>query len=311
MPSSGGRKPVRTSGGRLVFGSIDWKVAVIRPVLVFERQLDQDVERQAVVGHRHRRLEMLAAGRDGDDVVAEADLGELQGAPVDVGIERVGHHHALGRGRGRGVVLEIDAVGQHGVTRDESLGPVAGRAGLGVRVVRMRGGWTRNIRCTRVMVALAEQGISDRVVVEKEAPGAYRNSEDLSMYSSYRLRSVMSFSLFANEFGSNNGSSSQARGTYEGPTEETTSSKQSIEFRDSCQIGNSILKRVDLVIDLGIELLLEFLRSTIRNPETGRINESKRILDGVGVQIALPTPQSKRVWAEETPLVSSSKTASS
>ena len=36
MPSSGGRKPIRTSaGGRSVVGSMDWKVAVTTPVLVF------------------------------------------------------------------------------------------------------------------------------------------------------------------------------------------------------------------------------------------------------------------------------------
>ena len=32
VPSSGGKKPSRPSGGRLVFGSIDWNVAVSSPV---------------------------------------------------------------------------------------------------------------------------------------------------------------------------------------------------------------------------------------------------------------------------------------
>ena len=58
-----------------------------------------------------------------------------QSAPVDVGIERVGHHHALGRCRGRRVVFEVDPVGQHAVSGDEALRTVAGRACLGVRVM--------------------------------------------------------------------------------------------------------------------------------------------------------------------------------
>ena len=39
---------------------------------------------------------MLQAGRDGDVRAAEADGGELKGAPVEVGVELVGDVDALG-----------------------------------------------------------------------------------------------------------------------------------------------------------------------------------------------------------------------
>src|SRR5262249_38986182 len=66
-------------------------------------QLDLHVEGLPVVGHGHGRLEVLAAGRDLQVVVAEADRGQPEGGPVQVRVEWVGDDHALGGGGGRGL----------------------------------------------------------------------------------------------------------------------------------------------------------------------------------------------------------------
>ena len=82
--------------------------------------LDVHVERLAVVGHRHGRFVVLAAGRDREDRVAEADAGELEGGPVQIGVELVGDGDVLGRGGGRGGVLEVDLVGEERCPRRRS-----------------------------------------------------------------------------------------------------------------------------------------------------------------------------------------------
>jgi hypothetical protein len=74
--------------------------------------LDLDLEVLAVVVHRDGGLEVLGVGGDGDQVVAEADLGQGEGGPVEIGVELVGDGDDLGGGGGGGVVLEVDAVGE-------------------------------------------------------------------------------------------------------------------------------------------------------------------------------------------------------
>jgi hypothetical protein len=61
VPSSGGRKPVSTSGGSAVSGSIDWKTRADLARDGTEAQLDLDVERLAVEGHRDRLSVVLPA----------------------------------------------------------------------------------------------------------------------------------------------------------------------------------------------------------------------------------------------------------
>ncbi len=51
------------------------------------------------------------AGRHDDLDVAEAEIAELEGAPVEVGIEGFGDLDDLGGGRGAGLVLKLDRVG--------------------------------------------------------------------------------------------------------------------------------------------------------------------------------------------------------
>ena len=60
-------------GGSDVAGSIDWNVTVNCPRGVVEGGGDEDVEGDAVVGHRHGGLIVLGAGRDRQHGVAEAD----------------------------------------------------------------------------------------------------------------------------------------------------------------------------------------------------------------------------------------------
>src|SRR5439155_23435330 len=72
--------------------------------------------------------------RNDDQRVTEADISELEGVPVEAGVERVGHVHALGRGGGDDVVLEIDAIGEQAVRADEVGGAEAAGCRLGVGV---------------------------------------------------------------------------------------------------------------------------------------------------------------------------------
>ena len=127
--------------------------------------LDVHVERLAVVGHRDGRLVVLAAGRDRQDRVAPADAGELEGAPVQVGVELVGDRDGLGRGGGRGGVLEVDLVGEDSSSvGNEVGGTVAGGADHGVRV----GGMRRVARAVvTVIAAWHDRAIPDQVKVKK------------------------------------------------------------------------------------------------------------------------------------------------
>src|SRR5262249_21233831 len=84
-----------------------------------EVQRDLDLEVAAVVAHGLAGAEVPAAGRDGDEGIAEADLRELEGVPVERGGELVEHIDTLGRGGGGGVVLEVDAVGEQAAAADE------------------------------------------------------------------------------------------------------------------------------------------------------------------------------------------------
>jgi len=102
---------------------------------VVDARLDVDVKGFIVVGHRHRGLEMAAARRrHTDDGVAEGYLAQLEGGPVEVGIELVGNGHPLCRCCGSGVVLKVDAVGQGGVVTDIVVSAIAAGASQGVGV---------------------------------------------------------------------------------------------------------------------------------------------------------------------------------
>ena len=93
-----------------------------------EAQLDLNIEGLAVVGHRDRGREVLAPARDRDVRVAEPDLCELERGPVEVRVELVGDINLLGRGGCGGRVLEVHAIGEGLIRRDESLRAVAARA---------------------------------------------------------------------------------------------------------------------------------------------------------------------------------------
>jgi len=76
----------------------------------------------------------LQSGRHGDGGVVERDCLQLEGRPIEVGIERVGDQDFLSRGGGGGLVLEQD------LERDDVVGvnPVLGAdASQGVFVVRI------------------------------------------------------------------------------------------------------------------------------------------------------------------------------
>ena len=72
-------------------------------------------------------------------LVAEADLGQLEGGPVEARVERVGDGDDLGRRRGRRVVLEVDAVRKDGTGGDVVI--FAERGGPSFLV------WIRRIDC--------------------------------------------------------------------------------------------------------------------------------------------------------------------
>ena len=92
-----GRQEAGQDVGRKLGVGIDREeVSVDLAGVGIQTELDLDVERLVVVGHRHRGLEVLASGRDGDDRVAEADLGELERRPVEVGVELIGDVDPLG-----------------------------------------------------------------------------------------------------------------------------------------------------------------------------------------------------------------------
>jgi hypothetical protein len=71
--------------------------------------VDEDARPGPVV---HTRLERLQSGGHREGLGAEAEGAPLEGAQVQVGVERLGDGHLLGRGSGRGEVLEIDRIGE-------------------------------------------------------------------------------------------------------------------------------------------------------------------------------------------------------
>ena len=73
--------------------------------------------------HRHDCFEVLGVGGDGDPVVAEADFGQSEAGPVEVGVELVGDGNVLRRGGGGGFVLKVDSIRKRG-----GRGDVAGGA---------------------------------------------------------------------------------------------------------------------------------------------------------------------------------------
>ena len=121
LPSSGGRKPVsRLAGGRSVLGSIDWSDAVKDARGRVQVQVDRGPRRSGRSRSCSRWCHS-AASRPGSPmyVLPKPTAAELEGAPIEVRIELVGDIDTLGRGRGAGVVLEEDLVGEQRPGDDE------------------------------------------------------------------------------------------------------------------------------------------------------------------------------------------------
>jgi len=121
VPSSGGRKPgehVRRQRRRRVDRHEPREQLPGRDV---DPPFDPHLEGAAVVGHLDNGLKVLAAGRHGHEDVAETELGQLERVPVEAGVEPVGDKHLLRRRGGGRLVLEVDAVRQQRVRRDEVL----------------------------------------------------------------------------------------------------------------------------------------------------------------------------------------------
>ena len=108
------------------------------------RDVDQDAERR-------RRIDPGAVGgeslRDLDEGRAKADLAELEGVPVEVGVELFGDRDDLCRRGGGGLVFEEDGVGKRAAGLDEALGAVAGWA---AQVVGVAGDDGRGMRLVGV-----------------------------------------------------------------------------------------------------------------------------------------------------------------
>ena len=138
--TSGGRKPTSGSAGTSrVLGSIEVNVQVTRPVVRLmpavtstnTPRVARGVDAGAVV---------VPAGRDADRGVAEAEIAELERAPIQVRIELLGDDDELGRGGGRGLVFKIDEVGERLGWCQKAVGPEAARSGNEVGVFRIRPG---------------------------------------------------------------------------------------------------------------------------------------------------------------------------
>jgi hypothetical protein len=97
------------------------------------RRVDEHPQGGALVEPRGVELPAL---RHVHDDVAKAEVPQLQGRPVEVGVELLGHHHVLGWGRGLGVVLEVDDVGEQPFRLEELVRPEAAGPEDLVRVVR-------------------------------------------------------------------------------------------------------------------------------------------------------------------------------
>src|SRR5262249_27377767 len=102
------------------------------PGLAVKTEADYHLKGVAVGDHGDCRLVVLAAGRNVDVVVAEAEPGQLESVPIEVGVELVGNVDALGRGRRNGIVFEGDAIGEHSLRNHEAVGTVTARAVEGV-----------------------------------------------------------------------------------------------------------------------------------------------------------------------------------
>ena len=86
----GGQEAGEDVGRKLGIGIDRKEVCEDQPCGAVQTQLDRDVERRAVVGHRNRGREILASRWDRNNRVAEADLGELERRPVEVGVQLIG-----------------------------------------------------------------------------------------------------------------------------------------------------------------------------------------------------------------------------
>src|SRR5262249_6765935 len=84
----------------------------------------------------HAGAVVLPAGRDRYREIAEAEGAQLEGAPVQVGVELLCNGDDLSGGRGGRLILEVDDVRQRCVNREEARWAEAGRAGNEVGILR-------------------------------------------------------------------------------------------------------------------------------------------------------------------------------
>ena len=110
---SGGRKPScgLPAGTSSVVGSMDVKVHVDHTGLLIERSVDVHINAGRAAGV-DARLVRFQAGRHRVELPAEAEIAELEGAPIEVRIELLGDLDDLRRGRGGRLVLEVDRIGE-------------------------------------------------------------------------------------------------------------------------------------------------------------------------------------------------------
>ncbi len=103
------------------------RVQVTRPVekLMPAEDLDHQAGSRAIIDDR---LVRAVADRHVDRDIAEAEASELEGVPVEAGVELLGNDHLLRRRRGRSLVLEIDRVVERLRVGHESLCANTGRA---------------------------------------------------------------------------------------------------------------------------------------------------------------------------------------
>src|SRR5208337_3633711 len=137
----GGQEARQEVRGRQVRGGIDrLERGREDPRGRVQVEANDDLEVLVVFAHVHGRVVVLAAGRNRDVRAAESDGRKLECAPVQVGIERVGDVDLLRWGCGRGIVLEVDLVGELASVGDKIVLPTTGGAVQGVGVLRRDGG---------------------------------------------------------------------------------------------------------------------------------------------------------------------------
>ena len=143
--SSGGRKPsCRVAGRHIERRGVDGcEGPRYHTGLLIERSAHVHIDAGRAAGV-DARLVRFQAGRHRVELPAEAEIAELEGAPIEVRIELLGDLDDLRRGRGGRLVLEVDGVGEGAAVRDESRRAVAGRAGDEVGV---RGRFGRSCGC--------------------------------------------------------------------------------------------------------------------------------------------------------------------